>query len=80
LYSSPSIIRVNKSRWMSWVDHAACMGKIRNANNVLVGKPEGRKTLWRRRWRWEDDMKINLKETGVRVWIRLNFAQDRDQW
>jgi hypothetical protein len=56
------------------------MGKIRNANNVLVGKPEGRKTLWRRRWRWEDDMKINLKETGVRVWIRLNFAQDRDQW
>jgi hypothetical protein len=40
LYSSPSIIRVIKSRRMRWAGHAAQMGEKRNAYRILVGKPE----------------------------------------
>jgi hypothetical protein len=43
LYSSPSIIRVIKSRKMRWTGHVARMEGVRNAHNILVGKPEGRR-------------------------------------
>jgi hypothetical protein len=39
LYSSPSIIRVIKSRRMKWAEHVARMGEVRNAYSILVGKP-----------------------------------------
>jgi hypothetical protein len=42
LYSSPSIIRIIKSRKMRWEGHAAPMGVKRNADRLLVGKPEGK--------------------------------------
>jgi hypothetical protein len=42
LYSSPSIIRIIKSRRMTWAGHVARMGEKRNANRLLVGKPEGK--------------------------------------
>jgi hypothetical protein len=42
LYSSPSIIRIIKSRWMRWAGHVALMGEKRNAYRLLVGKPEGK--------------------------------------
>jgi hypothetical protein len=42
LYSSPSIIRIIKSKRMRWVGHAARMGEKRNAYRLLVGKPEGK--------------------------------------
>jgi hypothetical protein len=42
LYSSPSIIRIMKSKRMRWTGHAARMGKKRNTYRMLVGKPEGR--------------------------------------
>jgi hypothetical protein len=42
LYSSPSIIRIIKSRSMRWVGHVGRMRKKRNAYRLLVGKPEGR--------------------------------------
>jgi hypothetical protein len=44
LYSSPSIIRIIKSRRMRWAVHVARMRKERNACRLLVGKPEGKKT------------------------------------
>jgi hypothetical protein len=44
LYSSPSIVRVIKARRMRWAGHVACMGEVRGAYNILVGRPEGRKT------------------------------------
>jgi hypothetical protein len=49
LYSSPSIIRIIKSRRMRWVGHVARMGKKRKAYKLLVGKPEGKRPLgfWR---------------------------------
>jgi hypothetical protein len=42
LYSSPSIIRIIKSRRMRWVGHVARMGEKKNAYRLLVGKPEGK--------------------------------------
>jgi hypothetical protein len=47
---------------------------------VLVGKPEGRRPLGRPKRRWEDGVRMDLRETGLRRvdWIRL--AQDRDRW
>jgi hypothetical protein len=47
---------------------------------VLVGKPEGKRPLGRPRRRWEDNIKLDLREIGIDVtnWIRL--AQDRFQW
>jgi hypothetical protein len=42
-YSSPSIIRIIKSKRMRWAGHVARMRKKRKANRLLVGKPEGRR-------------------------------------
>jgi hypothetical protein len=49
LYSSPSIIRMMKSRRMRWTGHVARMGENRNAYRILVGMPEGRRPLRRPR-------------------------------
>jgi hypothetical protein len=45
LYSSPSIIRMIKSRRMRWAGHVTRMGEKRNAYRILVGKPEGKRLL-----------------------------------
>jgi hypothetical protein len=50
-YSSPSIIRIIKSRRMRWAGHIARMGETRNAYRILVGKPEGKRPLGRPRRR-----------------------------
>ncbi|KAJ4446906.1 hypothetical protein ANN_13607 [Periplaneta americana] len=80
LYSSPDIIRNIKFRRLKWAGHVARMGESRNAYRVLVGGPEGKRPLGRPRRRWEDNIKMDLREVGYddREWI--NLAQDRDQW
>ncbi|KAJ4448791.1 hypothetical protein ANN_00182 [Periplaneta americana] len=80
LYCSPDIIRNIKSRRLRWAGHVACMGESRNAYRVLVGRPEGKRPLGRPRRRWEDNIKMDLREVGYddRDWI--NLAQDRDRW
>jgi hypothetical protein len=80
LYSSPNIIRVIKSRRMRWAGHVAHMGEGRGAYRILVGRPEGRRSLGRPRHRWEDNIKMDLQEVewGEMNWI--DMAQDRDRW
>jgi hypothetical protein len=69
LYSSPNIIRQIKSRRRKWAGHVARMGEERKLYRVLVGKSEGKKPLGRPRRRWEDGIKMDLKEIswGYRV-------------
>jgi hypothetical protein len=62
LYSSPSIIRIIKSRRIRWVGHVARMGKKRNAYRLLVGKPEEKRPLERPRRGWVDNIKMDLLE------------------
>jgi hypothetical protein len=76
LYPSPSIIRIIKSRRMRWAGHVARMGEKRNACTILVGKPEGK----RHRRRWEDNIKMDLREKGWGGMDWIDLAQDRDQW
>jgi hypothetical protein len=64
LYSLPIIARVVKSRRMRWVGHVARMGEERGVHRVLVGKPEGTRPLGRLRFRWEDNIKMDLQEAG----------------
>jgi hypothetical protein len=61
-YSSPTIIRVIKSRRMRWAGHVARMGKGRGAYRILVGRPEVSRPLGRPRPTWESNIKIDLKE------------------
>jgi hypothetical protein len=62
LYGSPSIIRMIKSRRMRGAGHVARMGANRNAYRISVGKPEGKRPLGRPRSRWEDNIKMDLRE------------------
>jgi hypothetical protein len=64
LYSTPDIIRQIKSGRMRWAGHVARMGEGRNVWRVLVGKPEGKRQLGRPRRRWEDGIKMDLREIG----------------
>jgi hypothetical protein len=65
LYSSSNIVRVIKSRRMRWVGHVARMGEGRGVYRVLIGRPEGKRTLGRPRRRWEDNIKMDLREMGI---------------
>jgi hypothetical protein len=80
LYSSPTIIRVIKSRRMRWAGHVSNMGEGRGSYRILVGRPERRRPLVRPRHRWEDNIKMDLQEVewGGMDWI--DMAQDRDMW
>jgi hypothetical protein len=52
---------------MTWARHVACMGEVRNAYNILAGKPEGKRPLRRPRHRWEDNIIMDLRETEWEV-------------
>ena len=56
------------------------MGEDRGVHRVLVGKPEGKRTLGRPRRRWEDNIKMDLQEFGRGRGDWLELAQNRDGW
>jgi hypothetical protein len=80
LYPSPNIVKVFESRRMRWVGHAARMGEGKDIYRVLVRRPEGKRPLGRPRHKWEDNIKMDLREIGNdgSNWIWL--AQDGVQW
>jgi hypothetical protein len=78
-YSSPGIVMVIKARRMRWAGHVARMGEVRGACNILVGRPEGRRPLGRPRHRWEDNIKMDLREIGFGDVNWIHWAQDRDR-
>jgi hypothetical protein len=80
LYSSPNVIRMIKSRRMTWASHVARIGdEKKNAYMILVGNPEGKSPLGRPRRRWVDDIKMDLREIGWDGVDWTDMAQDRDR-
>jgi hypothetical protein len=53
---------------------------FRSVYRVLVGKPEGKRTLGRPRRRWEDNIKLDLQEVGCGGMDWIELAQDRNRW
>ena len=60
-----------KPRRMRWAGHVACVGERRGAYRVLLGKPEGNRSLGRPKYRWEDNNEMDLQEVGCGVWTGL---------
>jgi hypothetical protein len=53
---------------------------MRNAYSLFFGKPEAKRTLGIRRYRWEDKIKKDHREIGWEIIDWIYFVQDRDQW
>jgi hypothetical protein len=77
---SPNIIRVKKSRTIRWLGHVARIGHIRNEYNKLVGKPERKRPFGRPRRRWEDNIRMGLRDIGWEVADWMYLARDRKEW
>jgi hypothetical protein len=75
----PSIIKMMRSSTIRWAGHVARMVAKRNAYRILVGKPERKRPLGRRRCRWVDIIKMYLRETGWDGMNWIDLAQDRYQ-
>jgi hypothetical protein len=78
-YDLRNIVRVIKSRRMRWAEHVARMGEGRGVHRVLVGRPEGKRPLGRPRRRWEDNIKMDLREIGSMrrtgfSWLRIGSS------
>jgi hypothetical protein len=81
LYSSPDVVRQMKSRRIKWVGHVARMGEGINVYRVLVGEAEGKRQLERPSRRWEEVIKMDLREIGWGggvwsgfTWLRIGIA------
>ena len=65
MYSSPNTLRVIKSRRLRWAGHVATrMEEGRSDYKILTGIPAGKRLLGRPRRRWEDNIRMDLKEIG----------------
>ena len=80
LYDSPDVVRIMKSRRLRWAGHVARMGEKRRLYSIVVGKPEGKRPLGRPRRRWEDNIRRDLREVGIRDENWLDVAQERILW
>jgi hypothetical protein len=69
-----------KSRRMRWAGHVMHVGDGRGMYRVLVGKPEGKRPLGRPRYRWEDNIQMDLQEVGCGGMEWIELAEDRDRW
>jgi hypothetical protein len=56
------------------------MGEKMNGHRILVGKPEGKRPLGRPGHRWQDNIKMDLREIGRGGMDWIDLAQDKDQW
>ena len=62
---SPTIVRVIKSRRLRQAGHLAKLKEGRSVFKILTGTPAGKKPLGSSRHRWEDNIRMDLKEIGI---------------
>jgi hypothetical protein len=67
---------VIKSIILKWPGHVAIMEEGRSAFKILIGKPTGKRILGRPRLRWEDNIRMDLKEIGINTRNWVDSAQD----
>jgi hypothetical protein len=65
---------------MRWAGHVARVGEGRGVYRILVERTEGKRPLGRPRRRWEDNIKMNLRDIGIDGANLIRLAQDRVQW
>ena len=80
LYRSPNIVRVTKSRRLRWAGHVARMEEGGSGFKMLTATSAGKRALGRPRHRWEDNIRMDLKEIGTNTRNWVDSAQDRDYW
>jgi hypothetical protein len=62
---------------LKWAGHIACMGVKKNPYRIVVGNPEGKRPLRRPRHRWEDNIKLDLRERGWCGVDGIDLSEDR---
>ena len=67
-----------KSRRLRWAEHIVRMEENRDALKIVTDKPTRKRPLGRPIRRWEDNLKMDLKEMGINTRILVDSAQDRD--
>jgi len=65
---------------MRWMEHVAHMGERKGICRVLVGKPEDKRPFRKPRHRWEDNIKVDLKEISWKGVDWIDLTWDRDRW
>jgi hypothetical protein len=65
---------------MTKAGHLARMGEMINAYKILAGKPEGKRPLGRYGRKWEDNIKMDIREIGIGGVDWIHLAQDRVRW
>jgi hypothetical protein len=79
LYRSPNVDRAIKSRRLRWAGHIARMEEGgRSAFKILTGTPAGNRPLGRPKRRFEDNIRMDLKEIGIDTRNWIDSGQDRD--
>ena len=69
-----------KSRGLRWTGHVARMEEGRSALKILVGKPTRQRPLGRLRRRWENNIKMDLKDIFVNTRNLDDSVENRDYW
>jgi hypothetical protein len=74
------VVWVIRSRGLRWAGHAVKVEGGRRSFKILTGTLTGNKSLRRPRRRWEDNIRMELKEIGINRMNWVDAAQDRDYW
>ena len=72
------IVSLIKSIRLRWAGHVGRMKEGRSTFKALTGKPTGKRPLGRPRRRWEDNIRMGIKEIGINTSNWVDSTQDRD--
>ena len=80
MYRSPNIVRVIKARILRWAGHVARMEEGMSTIKILTHTPTGKRSLGMPNLRWEDNIRMDLKEMGINTRNWVDSAHNRDYW